>query len=142
MPRKTRPRQRRPDPLMRFIEFSEARARTGVRAARERGQEPEVRSSGALELVGTMDEPVRDTREIEVAVYADDAAKLGAGPPPWIGFIETVRPVVRAVVFVSHRDFDRLWMLALSGLLKHVRLAISRGAKALRTKPSGQSPVG
>jgi hypothetical protein len=32
---------------------------------------------------------------------------------------------VRAVVFVSHRDFDRLWTLALSGLLKHGHIVIT-----------------
>jgi hypothetical protein len=41
-------------------------------------------------------------------------------------------PVMRPAIFVPHRDFDRLWSLALSGLLKNARIAaaLSVGLRA------------
>jgi hypothetical protein len=32
---------------------------------------------------------------------------------------------MRATIFIPHRDFDRVWWLALSGLLKHARIALT-----------------
>ena len=59
-------------------------------------------------------------------LYPADEPTLGAGPPPWIGVIHGVRPVIRPAVFVSHQDFDRMWRLALSGLLKHGRMVFTK----------------
>jgi hypothetical protein len=32
--------------------------------------------------------------------------------------------VLRAAIFIPHRDFDRVWSLALSGLLKHANIVL------------------
>jgi hypothetical protein len=113
MPRKKRPSRRAPETLARVINISAVSARASVRAAQERGTDPHIHSSASLELTGTMDEPVRETLEIQIVLYAEDNPTLGAGPPPWIGLVERTRPTLRATIFVSHRDFDRAWSLVL-----------------------------
>ena len=72
-----------------------------------------------------MDETVRDTRDVEIALYAADDPKPGSSPVPWIGLVQGVRPVMRPAIFISHRDFDRVWSLALSGLLKHAYMVLT-----------------
>jgi len=95
-------------------------------AAKERGEEPRVNSTGRIELTGTMDEPIRDTRDVEIVLYAADDPKPGSNPMPWIGLVHGVRPVMRPAVFISHRDFDRVWALALSRMLKHAYMVLTR----------------
>jgi hypothetical protein len=58
-------------------------------------------------------------------LYAADDPKPGNHPMPWIGLVHGIRPVMRAAIFIPHRDFDRLWSLALSGLLKHARIVLT-----------------
>ena len=72
-----------------------------------------------------MDEPIRDTRDVEIVLYAADDPKPGRDPTPWIGLVHGIRPVMRAAIFIPHRDFDRLWSLALSGLLKHAHMFLT-----------------
>jgi hypothetical protein len=95
-----------------------------LNAGQERGEEPHVTTTGRVELTGTMDEPVRDTRDVEITVYVADDPKPGSSPVPWIGLVYGIRPVMRPAIFVSHRDFDRVWTLALSGLLKHTYMVL------------------
>ena len=87
--------------------------------------EPHLSSTARIELTGTMDEPVRDTREVEIVLYAADDPKPGRDPTPRIGLVHGVRPVMRAAIFIPHRDFDRLWSLALSRLLKHAHMFLT-----------------
>jgi hypothetical protein len=56
-----------------------------------------------------------------ITVYADDP-KPGSNLAPWIGLVHGIRPLMRAAIFIPHRDFDRVWSLALSGLLKHAHM--------------------
>jgi len=62
---------------MRSIEITSPSARVSVRAAQEAKGDPTVASTGHLELTGTMDEPVRTTREVHIALYAADDATPG-----------------------------------------------------------------
>jgi hypothetical protein len=72
-----------------------------------------------------MDEPIRDTRDVEIVLYATDDPRPGRDPTPWIGLVHGIRPVMRAAIFIPHRDFDLVWSLALSGLLKHARIVLT-----------------
>lgn len=125
MPRKKRRARRRPETLRRFIDISGVSAGVSFGAAQERGEDPRLDSYARIELTGTLDEPVRDTRDVEIVLYPKDDPKPGAGPPPWIGLIHGVRPVMRPALFIPHRDFDRVWLLALSGLLKHAHMIMT-----------------
>lgn len=73
---------RRPDePLVRMIEITSVRRWLPVSAMKERGaRNPDANVSASLLFVGTLNEPVRDTREAEITVYSSDDTKIGAGP--------------------------------------------------------------
>lgn len=108
--------------LKRRIDVDSVSARVSAYPEKEKGREPKYHGSAALELKGRLDEPIRDLVDVEVVVYDSDIATLGTEPLPWIGTVDFVRPVIRPVAFLPHRDFDRLWTLALTGSLKHVTL--------------------
>ena len=36
-----------------------------------------------------------------------------------------ISPVLRPAFFIPHRDFDRVWTLALSGQLKHAHIMLT-----------------
>ena len=123
--KKSSSRKRKPETLMRFVNITGVSAGTSISAAQERGNEPQLSSTSRIELTGTMDEPIRDTRDIEIVLYAADDPKPGRDPTPWIGLVHGIRPVMRAAIFIPHRDFDRVWSLALSGLLKHAHMFLT-----------------
>ena len=118
-------RKQKPETLMRFIDITSISAGTSFSAGQERGDAPHISTTARVEMTGTMNEPVRQTRDVEIVVYAADDPKSGAGPPPWIGLVHGVRPVMHAAVFLPDRVFDRLWSLALSGLLKHAHIFLT-----------------
>ena len=93
-------------------------------AGGRKGEDPYIASNGRVELTGTMDEPIRGISEVELVIYAADDPRPGKDPEPWIGLVHGVKPVIRPAIFVSHRDFDRVFTLAMSGELKHVHLVM------------------
>jgi hypothetical protein len=115
----------KPESLIRSIEINAVDAGVFFSAAQEKGNEPRRSSTARIERTGTMDEPIRDTRDVEIVLYAADDPKPGSDPTPWIGLVHGIRPVMRAAIFIPHRDFDRLWSLGLSGLLKHARIVLT-----------------
>jgi hypothetical protein len=125
MPRRKRRTRRRIETLVRFVDINAVSAGTSISIEQERGAEPQLSSTARIELTGTMDEPIRDTREVEIVLYAADDPKPGRDPMPWIGLVHGIRPVMRAAIFIPHRDFDRLWSLGLSGLLKHAHMFLT-----------------
>jgi hypothetical protein len=125
MPRSQRRTRRRNETLVRFVTINAVSAGTSISAAQEKGAEPHISSTARIELTGTMDQPIRDTRDVEIVLYAADDPKPGSGPTPWIGLVHGVRPVMHAAIFIPHRDFDRVWSLGLSGLLKHARIVLT-----------------
>ena len=123
--RRKRSARRTPEPLVRFIAITSVRAGVSVGVVQEGRGAPYASTHGRLELTGTLDEPVRDTRDVEIALYSADENKLGTDPTPWIGLVHGLRPVLRPAIFIAHRDFDRVWSLALSGLLKHAYMVMT-----------------
>ncbi len=112
----------RPEIWTRTITISSFRESIGVHGAHHRGSDPEIESRISLELTGLVDEPVRDTREIEVLVFPEDELRVGTARPVAVGAIIEFRPHLKLVVSFLHRDFDRLCMMALSGHLKFVHV--------------------
>jgi hypothetical protein len=125
MPPRKRHTRRRIETLVRFVAINAVSAGTSISAAQERGAEPHLSSTARIELTDTMDEPIRETRDVEIVLYASDDPKPGRDPTPWIGLVHGIRPVIHAAIFIPHRDFDRLWSLALSGLLKHAHMFLT-----------------
>jgi hypothetical protein len=73
-----------------------------------------------------MTEPIRDTCDVQIVLNPTDRTDAGSEPTPWIGLIHELRTVVRPVLFVPHRDFDRVWTLALSGHLRYAHLFLTK----------------
>jgi hypothetical protein len=124
MPRK--PRSRRPEILIRNIEITSGQAGVSISASRQKAEDPELSGSARVELAGVMDEPIRGVREVEMTVYPTDDPRPGKDPIPWVGLVHGVKPVLRPAFFISHRDFERVLMLALSGQLKHAYMAVTQ----------------
>jgi hypothetical protein len=95
---------------------------------RDRDPQPEFESYGSIELTGTMDEPIRDVRDVEITLYSATAepVRVGKEPVPWIGLIHGFRPVVRPSVFIPQRAFDRLWVLAGAGMAKYAYMTLTK----------------
>jgi hypothetical protein len=125
MSRKKRQVRRRPETLGRYVTISSVSVGVSLSAGQQRGEAPHIHSSARITITGTMDEPLRSTRDVEIVLYPSDEPTLGAGPPQWIGVVHPVQPVMRPAVFTSHRDFDRVWALALSGMLKQARVVLT-----------------
>ena len=106
MARTKRPKRRRPETLIGFVSVTEVKAGLSVHAAQERGEQAHIASTAHVELTGTMDEPVRNTRDVEIVLYPAEVPTPGTEPVPWIGLVHGVRPVLRPAVFLPHREFD------------------------------------
>ena len=126
MARNTRGHKGPPERMVRSIDVTGVVARASVQTASEGKREPTYEGSASLELQGTLTEPVGDLRDVEIVLYATDTTHVGREPTPWVGHVYVDRPKLRPAVFVSHKDFDRLWTLALSGLLKHGRIVMTK----------------
>ena len=125
MPQKKRTTQR-PENLVRQIAISSVAAGASVSAMHERGQEPRYDGSARLELSGTMVEPIRNARAVEIVLYASDRTSVGTSPTPWVGTIDVDPDKIRPVLFISHQDFDRVFRLALAGRLNHALLVLTK----------------
>ena len=71
MAKKKRSRSRGPETFMRIVEIARVSAGLTLHPSHEKGADPEFESRGRLELVGTMDEPVRDVRDVCITIYSD-----------------------------------------------------------------------
>jgi len=88
--------------------------------------DPEFISSARIELVGTLDEPIRDVRDDQITLYSTDRATVGKEPVPWIGLIHAFRPTVRPTVFVPEPAFNRLWDLVIGGMAKFAYMTLTK----------------
>ena len=87
--------------------------------------DPELHVYDRLELTGTMNEPVRETRDVEIFVYSTDEPSAGKDPIPWVGLVHGLKPKLRPTFFFSNEEFDRLWSLAAAGLLRHAHMVVT-----------------
>jgi hypothetical protein len=125
---KKKRRSRRPETLTRTIAITAVNARVSLSPSSDRDPEPEFDSYASIELIGTMDEPIRDTCDVELTLYSarEEPVRVGKDPVPWIGLIHYFRPVVRPSVFVPQRAFDRLWLLAGAGMAKFAHITLTK----------------
>jgi hypothetical protein len=117
--RKTRRKTRRQELLTRSAEIVSFRASVRLRVQNPKEPEPEIEASPWLELHGTIDEPVRNVREVSINVYPDPRTTVDTARPPAVGAIVGARHRLELVISLPHADFDRIWVLALAGRLKH-----------------------
>ena len=108
-----------PEYLFRSFEVSSFRARVRSSATNRRGEEPEIDEQAWLELRGALDEPVRKITAIRLSMHPQDQVRVGTARPPATGVIVGMRGEMDVVLSWSHREFDRVWALALAGALRY-----------------------
>lgn len=107
----------RPELLQRNVEVTSVSARMATRVDHPRGQEPYIECGPWLELRGTLDEPVKGVSDVLISMYPEDEVRVGTRRPASVGAIIGLKPKMSVVLTWPHREFDRLWALALSGRL-------------------------
>jgi hypothetical protein len=112
--------------LWRSVAVSAVSMRVFYGAVHVRGHEPEINGDPWLEIHGTLDEAVGPMRDIDISVFAKDKREVGPARPAAVGSIIQLKPVVQVVVPLDRPTFQALWMLALSGHLRHASLHFTR----------------
>src|SRR5436309_3019567 len=92
------PKRRGQEILNRNVEVSSFQTFVSVRAFKERSAEPDIERRPWLELIGTMDEPVREVRDIYIHVHMVDKYQVGTARPPAVGAVVQVRPTLSVVL--------------------------------------------
>jgi len=116
--RKKRRAGGKPEMLSRTVAVSSFSATVRIGAVHRRGEEPEVETQPWLELRGTLDEPVRGIHEVRISMYPRDKVEIGTARPASIGAVIGMRPEMSVVLTWPQSEFDRVWGLAVGGLLK------------------------
>jgi hypothetical protein len=110
---------------VRFLEITAVKAGVHISVCEERGQEPHVSGLASLELTGTMDEFVRDTRDARIVLYAADNPKPRTRPPlggRWSSAFAHSCAHRRSPLTGSSTGFGHS---RCQGLLKHGRISIT-----------------
>ena len=123
---KTRRASHRPEMWSRTVEIISFRTTVRLYAVTPKGEEPYIDSQPWLELDGTMDEPVRNVRDVVMNMYPKDKLEVGTARPASVGAIVQMRPHLSVVVTFPQTNFDRVWTLALGGRLKYGHLYFTK----------------
>jgi hypothetical protein len=116
----------RPEVLSRSVEVVEIETRLWMSAHKPRGANPVVKSRPWLELRGTMNEPVRGVSDIEINLYPDARVESQPTQSECVGAVVDVKPMLNLVVAVSPSMFDLVWVMAVSGRLKHASCSFTK----------------
>ena len=82
-----------------------------------RGEDPLIETGPWLELRGSLDAPVKEVSDELISMFPEDEVRLGTRQPASVGAVIALRPEISVVLTWEHREFDRLWTLALSARL-------------------------
>lgn len=121
-----RSRRRSDEILSRTVAVSEYRASLSVRAVTSRGMEPEIEGGPWLEVRGVLNEPLREASDVAINVYPTEKVEIGTARPAAVGSVIQVRPHIELVAALTHAEFDRVWAMALAGVLKHAYFACTK----------------
>jgi hypothetical protein len=81
-------------------------------------------SVSVIECRGRLDEPIRKIYEINISLR--DAREEDVGPSATIVVAHLWRSNFNVEVRLPARDFDRAWVLATGGMLKHASLTMTK----------------
>jgi hypothetical protein len=84
-----------------------------------------MRRRQARRVRGDLGSPVKDVFDITIHVHPEEELRVGTARPVAVGAVIGIRDDVSAVVSLLPVDFDRLWVLALSGHLKFASLTFT-----------------
>ena len=124
MPRR-RARRKVEELLWRTVEVRSVRPYISVHPMGGRGEEPRIECGSWLQVHGYLDSPVKDVFDVTIHVHPEEELRVGTARPVAVGAIIGIRDDVSAVVSLLPVDFDRLWVLALSGHLKFASLTFT-----------------
>ena len=110
---------RGPEMLSRTVQVSSFSTRVGLYAIERRGEEPEIDSQPWLELRGTLDEPVREVRDVLISLFPREKVEVGTARPASVASVIQIRPHLSVVAAFPISEFDRLWTMALHGHVKY-----------------------
>jgi hypothetical protein len=111
-------RKSRMEMLTRAIEISTFRVSLSLQIDEPKLPDPELETTPWLELRGTMNEPIRDTRDVLFSIYPKDKVVVGIARPASVASVIQIRPEVSVVSPLPHVDFDRMFSIALAGQVK------------------------
>ena len=123
--RRRRARRQAEDFLWRTIEVRSVAPSVSLHSESRRGEEPRIESSSWLEVHGDLDSPVKVVFDITIDLHPDEELRVGTARPFAVGAVIGISCTVSVVVALLPADFDRLWMLALSGHLKFASLTLT-----------------
>jgi hypothetical protein len=124
--RRRRARRQAEEFLWRTIEIRSVAPSVSLHSEARRGEEPRIESSSWLEVRGDLDSPVKDVFDITIHVHPEEPLRVGTVRPVAVGSIIGISCTVSVVVSLLPVDFDRLWVLALSGNLKFASLRFTQ----------------
>jgi len=119
-------RRKEDELLWRTVEIRAALPSVSLHPVIQRGEEPSIESSSWLEVQGQLDSPVKDVFDVRISVHPKEPLRVGSARPVAVGAIIGTHDVVSAVVALLPADFDRLWMLALSGQMKYASMTFTK----------------
>jgi hypothetical protein len=100
--------------------------RVSIHVKRPKDPEPEIEGRPWLELRGQLTEPVRDTLDVVIKVWADPDKRVGPARPVAVAHIMSVKPEVEVIGSCAPSEFDYIWSLALSGRLTHAYMSFTK----------------
>ena len=124
--------KRRDELWIRTAAISSVRTSVRSHAIHQRGSEAEIESRCLLELSGLLDGAVRDVTDIEIHLYPEDNISVGTARTASVDAIIGFRPQLKLIVYIKHRNFDRLWSMALAGHLGYAYLSFTKPRYAFK----------
>lgn len=123
---KKRPGRSKDEILSRSLEITGFRTSVRLRVDEPKCAAPEIESKPWLELTGQAAEPVRSVTAWRLSMYPEEPLRLGTARPAPVGALIQARPELSIVLTWPHRDFDRIWAMALTGHLKFAHVAFTK----------------
>ena len=110
--------------LLRTATLSSACASVSAGASERRGEPPAISGDHWLILRGTLDEPVKDVRDVQFSLHGEEHPQPGPAKPTSVGAVVQMRPHMTVYVRVPAAEFDRLWTAA--ALIKHAHFLFTK----------------
>jgi hypothetical protein len=110
--------------LLRTATLSSACASVSIGASERKGVPTRIGGHHWLIFRGTLDEPVKNVREVQFTLHGEEHPEPGPAKPASIGAVVQMRPHMTVLVRVPAVEFDRLWTTA--SLIRHAHFLFTK----------------
>ena len=110
--------------LLRTATLSLACPNVSVGASERRGEPPRIGGHHWLIFRGTLDEPVKNVREVQFTIHGEEHPEPRPAKPASVGAVVHMRPHMTVAMTVPAAEFDRLWTAA--ALIKHAYFRLTK----------------